>query len=43
MTEEVKAKFLPDSDYERVIDVDYELMSEVQDKFNERWMSEVVD
>lgn len=43
LTEEVKAKFLPDSDYERVIDVDYELMSEVQDKFNERWMSEVVD
>ena len=41
LSDEVKAKFLPDSDYERAIEVDWQKMSDVQDAFNERWIAEV--
>lgn len=40
---EIKAKFLPDSDYARVEDVDYGKMAEVQDLFNTRWLKEIND
>ena len=40
LTDEIKAKFLPDSDYERVRDVDYGRMSDVQDEFSSRWLKE---
>ncbi|MGL4521784.1 MAG: extracellular solute-binding protein [Bacilli bacterium] len=36
-TDELKAKFLPDSEYERVQDVDYEKMQTVQADFNKSW------
>lgn len=41
LTAEIKAKFLPDSHYERVRDVDYGVMSAVQDDFNARWLKEI--
>lgn len=41
LSDEVKAKFLPDSDYERAVEVDWQKMSDVQDAFNERWIAEV--
>lgn len=41
MSDEVKAKFLPDKDYERVVDVEWKKMSEVQASFNELWIAEV--
>lgn len=41
LTEEIKAKFLPDSDYERVRDVDYSRMREVQEQFTDRWLKEI--
>jgi putative spermidine/putrescine transport system substrate-binding protein len=40
LTEEIESKFLPASDYERVFDVDYELMSKVQEGFNNKWLAE---
>lgn len=40
LTDDIKSKFLPDSDYERVRDVDYERMSAVQEEFNNRWLKE---
>ncbi|WP_303860738.1 extracellular solute-binding protein [Alkalibaculum bacchi] len=42
MSDEVKDKFLPDSDYERAVDVDWEKMSQVQESFNARWTSEIL-
>lgn len=41
LTPEIKAKFLPDSDYERVRDVDYGKMSKVQTEFGARWLKEI--
>lgn len=41
LTDEIKAKFLPDTDYERVRDVDYRHMLEVQDQFSDRWLQEM--
>ncbi|HBG02137.1 MAG TPA: ABC transporter substrate-binding protein, partial [Firmicutes bacterium] len=41
LSDDIKAKFLPDSDYERVRDVDYERMSAVQEEFNNRWLKEI--
>ncbi|KIV59725.1 ABC transporter substrate-binding protein [Aneurinibacillus migulanus] len=41
ISEEVKKKFLPDSEYERVKAVDYNKMNEVQNGFIERWKSQV--
>ncbi len=41
LSDEIKAYFLPDEDYARVIDVDWKKMSEVQSAFNERWTAEV--
>jgi putative spermidine/putrescine transport system substrate-binding protein len=38
---EIKAKFLPDSDYARVKDVDYGKMAEAQEMFNARWLKEI--
>lgn len=43
LTDEIKSKFLPDSDYDRVVDVDYDLMASVQSIFNDRWMEEIVN
>lgn len=41
LTADVKAKFLPDSDYARVKDVDYAKMAAVQEAFNARWIAEI--
>ena len=41
LTDDVKAKFLPDSDYERAVEVDWQKMSDVQNDFNDRWIKEV--
>ncbi len=41
LPQEVAAKFLPASDYERAIAVDYAKMEEVQAAFGERYLSEV--
>lgn len=41
LTDELKEKFLPDSDYERVIELDYAKMAEVQDTFMDIWVNEV--
>lgn len=41
LTDEVKSYFLPDEDYERVIDVDWQKMSSVQSSFNELWVEQV--
>ena len=38
---EVAARFLPDSDYERAVAVDYAVMAEAQKAFGERYLSEV--
>ncbi|WP_083955837.1 extracellular solute-binding protein [Brevibacillus parabrevis] len=39
---EVESKFLPAADYERVRDVDFAKMNQVQNAFIERWKSEVL-
>lgn len=41
LPEEVAAKFLPDSDYERATPVDYAKMEAVQAAFGERYLAEV--
>ncbi|MEM8836555.1 MAG: ABC transporter substrate-binding protein [Pseudomonadota bacterium] len=41
LPEEVAAKFLPDSEYERATPVDYAKMEEVQKAFGERYLAEV--
>jgi putative spermidine/putrescine transport system substrate-binding protein len=41
LTDDAKSKFLPDSDYARVKDVDYGKMAEVQEAFNARWIAEI--
>ena len=41
LPEEVAAKFLPDSEYERATPVDYAKMEQVQKSFGERYLSEV--
>ncbi len=41
LPEDVAAKFLPDSEYERATPVDYAKMEEVQKAFGERYLSEV--
>lgn len=41
LTDEIKEKFLPDSDYERVRDVNYRKMSDVQEEFSNRWLKEM--
>jgi putative spermidine/putrescine transport system substrate-binding protein len=38
---DIKAKFLPDSDYARVKDVDYGKMADVQEQFSARWIKEI--
>jgi putative spermidine/putrescine transport system substrate-binding protein len=38
---EIKSKFLPDSDYIRVKDVDYGKMADVQEQFSARWIREI--
>ncbi|SIS41870.1 ABC transporter substrate-binding protein [Neptunomonas antarctica] len=38
MTDEVKAKFLPDTEYARAIPVDYKKMAEVQKSFQKRYL-----
>lgn len=43
LTDEIKANFLPDSDYERVGDVEWAKMSQVQAAFNELWVKEIND
>ena len=40
--QETKEKFLPDSDYERAMSVDFVKMNDVQNDVIERWKSEVV-
>jgi len=40
--QETKEKFLPDSDYERAMNVDFIKMNDVQDNAIERWKNEVV-
>ena len=42
LTDEARARFLPDADYARVRDVDYAKMAAVQEAFNERWMREIM-
>ncbi|MCD8223443.1 MAG: extracellular solute-binding protein [Clostridiales bacterium] len=41
LTDDVKTYFLPDEDYARAVDVDWQKMSEVQAAFNELWVAEV--
>src|SRR5690606_25859047 len=38
---EVSARFLPDSDYERAVALDYAEMEKAQARFSERYLSEV--
>jgi putative spermidine/putrescine transport system substrate-binding protein len=38
---DIKARFLPDSDYARVKDVDYGKMADVQEQFSARWLKEI--
>ena len=42
LTDDLKAKFLPDSDYARVKDVDYAKMAAAQEKFNAIWATEIL-
>ncbi len=39
---ETKEKFLPDSDYARAKDIDFEKMNNVQKQFIEQWKSEII-
>jgi len=41
LPEEVAAKFLPDSEYERATPVDYSIMEQAQAAFGERYLNEV--
>ena len=41
MSAEIKAQFLPDTEYARVKSVDYMKMAEVQKAFTERYLKEV--
>ncbi len=41
MDDEIKSYFLPDEDYARSVDVDWQLMSEVQAAFNAQWTAEI--
>lgn len=41
LSDEIKAYFLPDEDYARVVDVDWQMMSQAQSGFNARWTTEV--
>lgn len=41
LSDEIKAYFLPDEDYARVVDVDWQMMSQAQSAFNARWTTEV--
>lgn len=41
LPEDVAAKFLPDSEYERATPIDYAKMEEVQKEFGERYLSEI--
>ena len=43
LTEDLKAKFLSDEEYENVIDLDYEAMANVQDNFMDQWVLRVYD
>ncbi|WP_237156882.1 ABC transporter substrate-binding protein [Photobacterium sp. BZF1] len=41
MSEETQSKFLPDTDYERAVTVDFGKMAEAQNHFAERYLNEV--
>ena len=41
MDEETRSYFLPDEDYARSVDVDWQHMSEVQASFNTQWTEKV--
>ena len=41
LTDDLRDKFLPDSDYERVLELDYAAMANAQDAFMDVWVSEV--